>query len=305
MLPGSRQAALCLQLGRPLRTKAAHRGWTTLTPCSKKLYAARFPSSGPETGRAVSIAVEDYHKVYGTTVAVAGLSFVVAPGEVLGLVGPNGAGKTTTLRALAGILTPTRGRLTIAGHDIAREPVAAKAALAYVPDEPKLFDQLTVWEHCRFVASAYRLPPEWTAAAEALLIQFELTEKRDTLAGELSRGMRQKVAICCGYLHAPRAIFLDEPLTGLDPRGIRTMKDSLRQRADAGAAVIVSSHLLSLVEDVCSSVLVLHHGRLLLHGKLADLRRELTEQGRHETLEEMFFRLTEAPPFVLPASPEP
>jgi ABC-2 type transport system ATP-binding protein len=149
----------------------------------------------------VSIAVEDYHKVYGATVAVAGLSFTVAPGEILGLVGPNGADKTTTLHALAGILTPTRGRLTIAGDDIASEPVAAKAALAYVPDEPKLFDQLTVWEHFRFVAGAYRLRADWTAAADMLLTQFELTEKRATLAAELSRGMR------CGYHHGLQAIF--------------------------------------------------------------------------------------------------
>src|SRR5436309_834980 len=116
----------------------------------------------------MSILVDDYHKVYGDVVAVAGISFRVEPGGVLALVGPNGAGKTTTMRALAGILTPTRGRLAIAGHDVATEPVAAKAALAYVPDDPKLFDQLTIWEHFRFVASAYRLQ-DWTARAETLL----------------------------------------------------------------------------------------------------------------------------------------
>jgi ABC-2 type transport system ATP-binding protein len=240
----------------------------------------------------VSIVVDDYHKHYDGTVAVAGISFTVATGEIMGLVGPNGAGKTTTLRALAGILTPTRGRLAIAGHDLARAPVAAKAALAYVPDDPKLFEQLTVWEHFQFVASAYRLS-NWTARAEALLEQFELVEKRDALTVELSRGMRQKVAICCGYLHQPRAILLDEPLTGLDPRGIRTMKDSVRQYAEAGAAIIISSHLLSLVEDLCTAVLILHHGRQVLHDKLADLRQQLTESGRQETLEELFFRLTE------------
>jgi ABC-2 type transport system ATP-binding protein len=242
----------------------------------------------------VSIVVEDYHKTYGNTVAVAGLSFAVAPGEILGLVGPNGAGKTTTLRALAGILTPTRGRLAIAGHDLAREPVAAKAALAYVPDDPKLFDQLTVWEHFRFMASTYRLH-DWTARAEKLLVQFELTEKRDALTSELSRGMRQKVSICCGYLHQPKAILLDEPLTGLDPRGIRTMKDSLRETAAAGTSFIVSSHLLSLVEDLCDSVLILHRGRPVLHAKLADLQREVAASGRQETLEDLFFRLTEKP----------
>jgi ABC-2 type transport system ATP-binding protein len=240
----------------------------------------------------VVIVVEDYHKTYGETVAVGGLSFAVKPGEILGLVGPNGAGKTTTLRALAGILTPTRGRLLIDGHDLAREPVAAKAVLAYVPDDPRLFDQLTVWEHLQFVAGVYRLN-DWKPRAEELLRQFELGEKRDALTSELSRGMRQKVAICCGYLHRPRAILLDEPLTGLDPRGIRTMKDSIQQYAADGAAVIVSSHLLSLVEDLCNGVLIMHRGRQLLRGRIADLRRDLDEAGRRETLEDVFFRLTE------------
>ena len=248
----------------------------------------------------MSIVVDDYHKNYGETIAVAGISFTVPAGEILGLVGPNGAGKTTTLRALAGILTPTRGRLAIAGHDLAREPVDAKAALAYVPDDPKLFDQLTVWEHFRFVAGAYRLR-DWIGTAENLLRQFELEEKRYALASELSRGMRQKVAICCGYLHQPQAILLDEPLTGLDPRGIRTMKDSISERARDGAAVIISSHLLSLVEDLCSSLLIMHRGRQLAHGKLAELRRELTESGRQETLEDLFFRLTEQPSTVIAA----
>ncbi len=250
----------------------------------------------------MSIVVEDYHKTYGTTVAVAGLSFAVAPGEILGLVGPNGAGKTTTLRALAGILTPTRGRLRIDGHDLAHEPIAAKAALAYVPDEPKLFDQLTVWEHFRFVTEAYR-QSDWIDRAEALLAQFELAEKRDALAGELSRGMRQKVAICCGYLHRPKAVLLDEPLTGLDPRGIRTMKESIRGQAAAGTALIVSSHLLSLVEDLCTHLLVLGKGRMVLHGPLADLRRSVAEGGRPESLEELFFRLTEPPDEPLPVQP--
>jgi ABC-2 type transport system ATP-binding protein len=240
------------------------------------------------------IIVEDYHKNYDQTVAVAGLSFCVGPGEILGLAGPNGAGKTTTLRALAGILTPTQGRLVVAGHDLAEEPVRAKAALAYVPDDPRLFDQLTIWEHFRFIASAYRLN-DWNHRAEALLEQFELTEKRDALTAELSRGMRQKVAICCGYLHQPQAVLLDEPLTGLDPRGIRTMKESIREYARAGAAFIVSSHLLSLVEDLCTSVLIMRRGHQLLHGSLTELRQQIDANGRKETLEELFFRLTESP----------
>jgi ABC-2 type transport system ATP-binding protein len=253
----------------------------------------------------VSIAVENFHKHYGTTVAVAGITFTVADGEVLGLVGPNGAGKTTTMRALAGILTPTRGHLAIAGHDLAREPIAAKAALAYVPDDPRLFDQLTVWEHFRFTAAAYRLR-DWEARAEDWLARFELTEKRDALASDLSRGMRQKVAIGCGYLHQPRAILLDEPLTGLDPRGIRTMKDSIREHAAAGAAVMVSSHLLSLVEDLCLTLLVLRRGEQVWHGPLANLRQQAgANNGRPESLEEIFFRLTEGPAGALaPAGKE-
>jgi ABC-2 type transport system ATP-binding protein len=246
-------------------------------------------------GVVVSIVVEDYHKNYGETVAVAGISFSVPPGEILGLLGPNGAGKTTTLRALAGILTPTHGRLFLDGHDVVRDPVAAKAVLAYVPDDPHLFDRLTVWEHFQFVAAAYHLH-QWTSRAEALLVRLELTEKRDALASDLSRGMRQKLASGCGWLHQPRAVLLDEPFTGPDPRGIRTMKELIREHAAGGAAIIVSSHLLSLFEDLIHTVLILHHGRVLRHGRLGDLRGELAASGRQETLEELFFRLTETPP---------
>jgi ABC-2 type transport system ATP-binding protein len=243
----------------------------------------------------VSIVVEDYHKNYGDTVAVAGISFTVAPGEILGLLGPNGAGKTTTLRGLAGILTPTRGRLLLDGHDVHREPVAAKSVLAYVPDDPQLFDRLTVWEHFRFVAATYRLF-NWKDRAEQLLLRLELTDKRNAPAADLSRGMRQKLAVGCGWLHEPRAVLLDEPFTGPDPRGIRTMKEMIRERAAAGAAVIVSSHLLSLFEDLIGTVLIMHRGQVLRHGRLDELRGQLTLEDRHETLEEMFFRLTESTP---------
>ncbi len=240
----------------------------------------------------MSIVVEKFSKNYADTVAVEDVSFSVVPGEILGLLGPNGAGKTTTLRALAGILVPTHGRLLIAGHDIVREPIPAKAALAYVPDDPQLFERLTVWEHFRFIASAYRLR-DWERRAERMLVRLELTDKRNALAGELSRGMRQKLAVGCGYVHQPRAILLDEPFTGPDPRGIRTMKELIREAADEGAAVIVSSHLLSLFEDLCTSVLILHRGKVRLHGRLDDLHREISADGHMQSLEEVFFRLTE------------
>jgi ABC-2 type transport system ATP-binding protein len=219
----------------------------------------------------------------------------------MGLVGPNGAGKTTTLRAMAGILTPTRGRIVIDGHDMQTQPVEAKRQLAYVPDDPRLFENLTIWEHFRFIAGAYDLS-NWQEEAERLLATFDLTEKRNAFCSDLSRGMRQKVAICCGYLHHPRAIILDEPLTGLDPYGIRAAKESIRHHAAAGASIILSSHLLSLVEDLCTTVLILHRGRQVIRGSLAELRQQISEGGRQETLEDLFFRLTESPaPPVAPA----
>jgi ABC-2 type transport system ATP-binding protein len=238
------------------------------------------------------IQVADFHKAYRKTVAVESLSFDVQPGQVLGLLGPNGAGKTTTLRAIAGAIPPTRGSLWVGGHDLATDAVAAKRTLAYVPDDPKLFDSLTVWEHLQFMASAYRVK-DFAADAAALLEQFELTPKRDTLAQELSRGMRQKVAICCAYLHQPKAILFDEPLTGLDPHGIRTMKESVRTRCAAGAAVIVSSHLLALVEDLCTHLLILHHGRRLFFGRLEEARSAFATVDADASLEEVFFRATE------------
>ncbi|MGH7519148.1 MAG: ABC transporter ATP-binding protein [Gemmatimonadales bacterium] len=219
------------------------------------------------------IEVESLSKLYGEFRAVQSLSFSVAAGEVVGLVGPNGAGKTTTLRSIAGIVRPSDGRVRVAGHDLEREPVAAKSALAFIPDEPHLFDYLTVDEHLRFVGRLYGVA-DAAARIPTLLDELELTEKRRVLPGELSRGMRQKLAIACGLLHQPRALLLDEPLTGLDPVGIRRMKATIVRRAEAGAAVLLSSHLLHLVEEVCDRVLVLHRGRAVAFGTIAEIVAE-------------------------------
>ncbi|HEU5171113.1 MAG TPA: ABC transporter ATP-binding protein [Gemmatimonadales bacterium] len=242
------------------------------------------------------IEVESLTKLYGEFRAVQSLSFTVAPGEVVGLVGPNGAGKTTTLRSIAGIVRPTEGTIRVAGHDLGRDPVAAKAALALIPDEPHLFDYLTVEEHLRFVGRLYRVAD----AAEripSLLDELELADKRRVLPGALSRGMRQKLAIACGLLHDPRALLLDEPLTGLDPVGMRRMKSTIARRAEQGAAVLLSSHLLPMVEQVCDRVLVLHRGRAVAFGTIPEIvasRPELA--GR--PLEEVFLGLVgEADPW--------
>jgi ABC-2 type transport system ATP-binding protein len=222
------------------------------------------------------------------------VSFRVESGQILGLVGPNGAGKTTTIRAITGIIPPTQGRLSVAGFDIVEDAVEAKRRLAYIPDDPKLFDLLTVSEHLQFTAQAYDVRADVAAErSENLLEQFELVAKRETPAQELSRGMRQKVAICCAYLHAPEAILFDEPLTGLDPRAIRTLKNSILERAAGGAGVLISSHLLSLVEDLCTHLLILSHGECRFFGPLEDLRPTFSEVSADASLEDLFFHITD------------
>jgi ABC-2 type transport system ATP-binding protein len=230
-------------------------------------------------------------KRYGDFPAVKDLSFAVRPGEVLGLVGPNGAGKTSTLRCLAGIIPATSGTIRIAGHDIATDPVAAKRALAFLPDEPRLFDYLTVRQHLNFVARIYGVANH-EAIAQPLLEELEIADKADELPGALSRGMKQKLAIACGLLHGPRVMFFDEPLTGLDPLGIRRMKDSIVKRARAGATIVLSSHLLHLLEEVCSHVLILKKGRKIADGSLAEVSAQFSNGEANVSLEEVFMRAT-------------
>jgi ABC-2 type transport system ATP-binding protein len=237
------------------------------------------------------IQVDALTKLYGEFVAVNELSFAVQAGEVMGLVGPNGAGKTTTLRCLAGIIPPTRGTIRICGVDLATDPIAAKQQLAFFTDEPRLFDYLTVQQHLAFVARIYQVRG-YEPVAEQLLTELELAEKKNALPGELSRGMKQKLAIACGLLHAPKVIYFDEPLTGLDPMGIRRMKDSILKRAQEGSAIIISSHLLHLVEEICSHILILKGGRKIIDGTLAEITQKFSEESGDANLEEVFFRAT-------------
>ena len=238
------------------------------------------------------LSVSDYHKDYGSTYAVRGLSFHVAAGQILGLIGRNGAGKTTTLRAIAGIIPPTEGSIQVCGFDLQNEPLQAKQRFAYVPDSPALFDLLTVREHLEFTAITYGLS-DFENKSDQLLDRFELTDKRDTITQELSRGMKQKVGLCCAYLHQPELILFDEPLTGLDPRGIRTLKDSIEEVASEGRAVVISSHLLSLVDDMCSDLLILDQGKQKYFGPIEELRAAFPEVNESASLEDIFFQATE------------
>ncbi len=236
------------------------------------------------------IATDGLTKLYGNFAAVRELSFAVRPGEVMGLVGPNGAGKTTTLRCLAGIIPPTHGTVIVAGYDMAVNPLEAKRKLAFFADEPRLFDYLTVRQHLEFTARLYKAKDAATRSAE-LLELLELKDKADQLPTELSRGMKQKVAIACGFLHRPQVMFFDEPLTGLDPLAIRRTKDLIVQQAKQGVAILISSHLLHLLEEVCSHVLILKRGEKIAYGTLAQIHSQFSTDGKDASLEEIFIRL--------------
>lgn len=237
------------------------------------------------------IEVARLSRNYGSFTAVDSLSFRVEPGEVLGLVGPNGAGKTSTLRCIAGIIPPTLGDILIDGLSITTHPIDAKRRIAFMPDEPRLFDHLTVREHLQFTARIYGVG-EFEEQARTLLEELELAGQERSLPGRLSRGMKQKLVIACGLLHSPANLIFDEPLTGLDPIGIRRMKATIVNRARAGASVIVSSHLLHLVEEICDRILILKEGKKVIHGSLAEISGSLPHLQGDARLEEIFLHVT-------------
>ncbi len=239
----------------------------------------------------MALSVEHLRRTYGAFTAVDDLSFEVRAGEIVGLIGPNGAGKTTTLRSLAGILKPTSGLVRIDTHDLTGAPLEAKRRLAFMPDEPHLFEYLTVTEHLRLIGRLYGVP-DIDRRSTALLGELELTGKETALPNELSRGMRQKVVIACGLVRDATTLLFDEPLTGLDPIGIRRMRTTIVARARDGAAILLSSHLLHLVEEVCTRVIIMDRGRKIADGTVAELasRADLAEAGSN--LEQIFFRVT-------------
>jgi ABC-2 type transport system ATP-binding protein len=239
----------------------------------------------------MGIAVEHFRRTYGSFTAVEDMSFTVGSGEIVGLIGPNGAGKTTILRTLGGILKPTGGRILVDGHDMSTAPLEAKRRLAFMPDEPHLFEYLTVEEHLRLIARLYTVP-DFEARAKALVAELELSGKERSLPAELSRGMRQKVVIACGLVRDAAVLLFDEPLTGLDPIGIRRMRDAIKRRASGGAAILLSSHLLHLVEEICTRVIIIDRGRKIADGTVEELASRADLAAAGSNLEQVFLRVT-------------
>jgi ABC-2 type transport system ATP-binding protein len=240
----------------------------------------------------MAISVEHLSRTYtaagdlrglGVFKAVDDLSLEVGPGEIVGLIGPNGAGKTTTLRALAGI--------SVDGRDIMKDAIEAKRRLAFMPDEPHLFEYLTVDEHLRLIGRLYGVS-DIDRRASALIDELELKGKEGSLPGELSRGMRQKVVIACGLVREATTLLFDEPLTGLDPIGIRRMRETIVARGRSGSAILLSSHLLHLVEEICSRVIIMDRGKKIADGTFEQLasRADLADAGSN--LEQIFMRVT-------------
>lgn len=240
-------------------------------------------------------------KTFGRTEAVRDLTFSVAGGEIVGLLGPNGAGKTTTIRCIASLLRPTAGQVRIGGYDLETCAEDAKRLLAYVPELPSPYEMLTVWEHLRFVAAAYGTEDEM-GRAEALLKRLDLWEKRSDLGASLSKGMKQKLACACAFVHRAQVFCFDEPLIGLDPKGGRELKEMLREARDGGAAVLVSTHMLDTAERLCDRVIIMDRGGVIEQGTMDDLHRRVTMGA---TLEEMFLQLTESPAEKGSASVDP
>jgi ABC-2 type transport system ATP-binding protein len=235
------------------------------------------------------VAARGLLKYFNHKPAVDGVDLDVYGGEIFGFLGPNGAGKTTTIKMLIGLLRPTGGNAFIGGHDIQAEPIAAKALLGYVPDEPALPDKLTAREFLQFIAGLYRMDPKQAARrGEELLRLFDLHEHGDELVGGFSHGMRQKTALAGALLHDPKVLFLDEPTVGLDPRSARLIKDILRQLSARGTSIFLTTHILEIAERLCDRVAIIGNGRIIATGTLDQLRSSSGSQ----TLEDIFLSLT-------------
>jgi ABC-2 type transport system ATP-binding protein len=229
-------------------------------------------------------------KRFGDKVAVDDVSFDVHGGEIFGFLGPNGAGKTTTIKVIVGLLQPTSGMVTVGGYDVQKQPIQAKAASGYVPDTPNLYTKLSGRELLRFVGDLYDIDRQQVnRRIEELLRLFDLQEAGDDMVESYSHGMQQKTSLAAALMHDPKVLVLDEPTVGLDPKSARLIKDILRQLADRGAAIMLSTHILEIAERMCDRIGIINKGRLVAVGTMEDLRG----LGTGETsLEDIFLELT-------------
>jgi len=237
----------------------------------------------------MSITLESVTKRFGRTIAVSDLTLAVCPGEVFAFLGPNGAGKTTTIKMICGLLKPDAGGIRVCDIPITTDGLAARTQLAYVPDQPFLYDKLTGREFLNFVGEMYQVPHATTVERiEALARRLDINYL-DQLTEGYSHGMRQKVALIAALLHDPKVLVTDEPMVGLDPRTVRTVKDLFGELARAGTAVFVSTHTLAVAEAIADRIGIIHHGALVAIGTLAELRHLARTQS---SLEDVFLSLT-------------
>lgn len=236
------------------------------------------------------IETKNLVKRYGDKIAVDDVSFSVQRGEIFGFLGPNGAGKTTTIKMIVGLLQPTSGTVKVAGYDVQQEPLKAKASNGYVPDEPNLYAKLTGRELMQFVGDLYGLDKQQiNRRSEELLRLFDLTPAADETIDSYSHGMQQKTALAAALVHDPRVLVLDEPTVGLDPKSARLIKDILRQLADRGSTVFLSTHILEIAERMCDRIGIISKGKLIAVGTMDELRTLGEGEG---SLEDIFLNLT-------------
>jgi len=229
-------------------------------------------------------------KRYGDKLAVNNVSFNVYPNEIFGFLGPNGAGKTTTIKIIVGLLQPTSGYVRVDGFDVQKQPLQAKSASGYVPDTPNIYPKLTGREILRFVGDLYQLSREQiNHRIDELLRLFDLSEAAEDLLDSYSHGMKQKTCLAMSLMHDPKVLVLDEPTVGLDPKSARLIKDILRQLADRGAAVFLSTHILEIAERMCDRIGIINKGELIAVGSMAELRNQSAGQT---SLEDIFLNLT-------------
>jgi ABC-2 type transport system ATP-binding protein len=237
------------------------------------------------------IAIESLVKQYGSFTAVDGVSLEVMPGEIHGFLGPNGAGKTTTMRMIAGLLKPTAGRIRVNGHDIAAAPEAAKMSLGFIPDRPFIYEKLTAGEFLRFHGGLYGLDdPAIADRVREMLELFELGRWEHELVESFSHGMKQRLVMCAAFLHRPRAVVVDEPMVGLDPRGARLIKDVFRKMSARGVAILMSTHTLEVAEEMCDRISIILKGRIIARGTVEEIRA--MGDARGEELTSVFLKLT-------------